>query len=63
MGCLIALLIFIVAMVVDFLVTSGLVWLVCFAFGLIFSWKVVIGIWAVVILLQAIFGKNVIVKG
>ena len=62
MGCLIALLIFVTAIVVDFLVTSGLVWLVCFAFGLIFSWRIVIGIWAVVVLLQAIFGKNVVLK-
>ena len=37
---------------VDFLVSAGLVWLVCWAFGWSWSWKLCIGIFAVMLLVS-----------
>ena len=42
---------FILALGLEFIITAGLVWVVCWAFSLLFSWKLVIGIWAVLSLL------------
>lgn len=62
MGCLTIILIMIGVWILDFLLTAGAVWLVCFAFGLVFSWKIVLGIWAIIAVLHSIFGKNIHVK-
>lgn len=37
-----------------FLGVSLVYWVFCFAFGLAFSWKIAIGVWAVVVLLRMI---------
>ena len=37
-----------------FLGVSLVYWIICFAFGLTFSWKIAIGVWAVVVLLRMI---------
>lgn len=37
-----------------FLGVSLVYWILCFAFGLAFSWKIAIGVWAVVVLLRMI---------
>lgn len=39
----------------DFCITSGLFWVVCWAFGLTFTWKIALGIWVISIFLAAIF--------
>ena len=39
-----------------FLVVSGLTWVICWAFGFVFSWKLVIGIWAICILIKQFTG-------
>ena len=39
--------------IIGFLCVAGLVWLVCWAFGLSWSWKLAIGIWAVMMLVAA----------
>lgn len=62
MGCLGIIFILLGLLIVDFLFTSGIVWLVCFAFGLAFSWKIALGIWAIVALLHSIFTVNVHTK-
>lgn len=59
MGCLLVFIIWLGIMIVDFLLTAGIVWLVCFAFGLVFSWKMVLGIWAIIAILHSIFSKNI----
>ena len=48
-------LIFIALLAASIGVTGGFVWLVCWAFGFTWSWKLSIGIWAVCALLSAIF--------
>lgn len=49
-------LIFILA--ISFGLTAGLVALVCFAFGLAFSWKIALGIWVIIIILRSIFSSK-----
>ena len=41
----------------SFLLTSGLVWLVCWAFSFTFTWKLAVGVYAVIALLGGVF-KN-----
>lgn len=38
---------------VSFIISAGFVWLVCWAFGFAFSWKVAVGVWAVMCLVSA----------
>lgn len=40
------------------LLTSGLVWVACWAFGFVFTWKIAIGIWVVLLILQSVFKSN-----
>lgn len=60
MGCLLAVLLLLITGAVSFLITAGIVWVICWAFGFLFTWKLVIGIWAVLFLLRTVF--NVTVK-
>lgn len=41
----------------SYLLTAGLVYLVCLGFGLEWSWLLSLGIWALLILLRSVF-KN-----
>ena len=45
----------ILVLVVDWIVSLGLVWLISWCFGWSFSWKVATGVWMVVLLLHDIF--------
>lgn len=51
--------IIILTMAASLIVTAGLVWLVCWAFNLLWSWKIAIGVWALIFLLSAIFKSTV----
>ena len=59
-------LLILLSLAVSFLLTSGLVWLLCWllpalgitaigTFVIVFSWKLVLAIWIVLVLLQSIF--------
>lgn len=62
----------ILALVVSFLITAGLVWLLCWllpaigivaigSFTIVFSWKLALAIWLITALLRPVFssiGKN-----
>ena len=52
---MIYIIVFIALMALSFLFTSGLVWLVCWAFSLTFTWKLAVGVYAVIALLSGIF--------
>lgn len=54
-GCLMYVLLVILVLVVDWIVSLGLVWLISWCFGWSFSWKVATGVWMVVLLLHDIF--------
>lgn len=56
----------ILSLVISFLVTAGLVWVLCWAlpaigivaigsFTIVFSWKLALVIWVIMFLLQSIF--------
>lgn len=42
---IIIVLMIVVVIGIDFLIAAGIVKLVCWCFGLVFSWKVTLGIW------------------
>lgn len=46
---------FIAAIIMSFLITSGLVWIICLAFSLAFTWKLAIGVYAALLLLSSVF--------
>lgn len=59
-------LLILLSLVVSFLLTSGLVWLLCWllpalgitaigTFVIVFSWKLALAIWIIFVLLQSIF--------
>lgn len=37
-------------LLVVFLVLAGLIGIICWAFGLTFAWKYVVGVWAIIIM-------------
>lgn len=60
---------FLAAAAIDFLGTAGLVWLFCWllpaigiasigSFAIVFSWKLVLVIWLIVVILHSIFHAN-----
>ena len=54
---MIYIIVFIALLALSFLFTSGLVWLVCWAFSFTFTWKLAVGVYAVIALLGGVF-KN-----
>ena len=56
-GCLMYVLLAILVLVVDWIVSLGLVWLISWCFGWSFSWKVATGVWMVVLLLHGVFKR------
>lgn len=53
----IAIYVLIVAMIlaISYLATAGLVWLVCWAFKWPWSWKISLGVWALIYLVSSVF--------
>lgn len=58
MTCLITLLIVLLALGLDFAFTSGVYWVVCWAFGFTFTWPIAIAIWLITIVLASIFKSS-----
>lgn len=54
-GCLAVIGIYILLWAISFLISAGVMWLICWAFAWSFSWKIVFGIWLVMCLLTSIF--------
>ena len=50
--------IIIAAFALEFLIVAICVKLICWGFSLVFSWKLVIGIWAVLALVSSFFKSN-----
>ena len=59
-------LLILLSLAVSFLLTSGLIWLLCWllpaigitaigTFTIVFSWKLALAIWIIIVLLQSIF--------
>lgn len=45
-------------LVIDFIVLAGLVYGICWAFNLTFTWKIVFGVWLIIILINIIIKKE-----
>lgn len=58
MTCLITLLIFLLVLGLDFVIMSGIYWVVCWAFGFTFTWPIAIAIWLITIVLSGIFKSS-----
>ena len=56
-GCATAIVIFLIAAGITWVVTSGIIWLICWLIGWDFSIKVATAIWMVMILINGIFSK------
>ena len=52
MKALITILIIAICLAISFFGTAGLVWVVCWAFGLSWSWKIALGVWAALCLIS-----------
>lgn len=52
MKALITILIIAICLAISFFCTAGLVWVVCWAFGLTWSWKIALGVWAALCLIS-----------
>ena len=57
-GCLAIFLLIIALMAISFLITGVLLAIACWAFGWTFSWKVALGVYAIICLLSMIFGGS-----
>lgn len=55
-GCALILIIFISLIAFNFLLTAGLYALVAWCFGLVFSWKIALGIWIVASIICTVTG-------
>ena len=42
----------------SFLVTAGLLWLVCLCLGWPWSWQTALGVWIALVVLKAVFGRS-----
>ena len=56
-GCTTMIVIFLIAAGISWVVTSGIIWLICWLIGWNFSIKVATAIWLVMMLIYGIFSK------
>ena len=57
-GCLFAIILWLIAMGISWGLTCCIVYLITLCFGLVFDWWVATGIWLVLFLVSAFFGSN-----
>lgn len=55
---IIAALILATTIAISLLVTAGIVWAVCWGFGLTFRWRAVVAVWAVWLAVESLFKGN-----
>lgn len=53
-----AILIFLAALIVSWLLTCGIIFLICLCFGFDFSFAIATGIWLILLLLGSVFGRK-----
>lgn len=59
LGCMLAVLVCILAFGVSWICTCGIVWLVAKCFGFTFSWGIATGVWIIAIFISGLFnGKK-----
>lgn len=55
LSAILIILVIVLCLAVSFFATAGLIWVVCWALGFVWSWKLCIGIWALMILASSVF--------
>lgn len=55
---IVAVILFIGINLISFLITAGIVYLICFCFSLAFSWKIALGIWVILLLINLFTGSH-----
>lgn len=55
---IVAVILFIGINLISFLVTAGITYLICFCFSLAFSWKIALGIWVILLLINLFIGDH-----
>lgn len=58
-GCFMAVLMIVLAFGVNWLISVGLVWLICLCFDWTFSWGVATGVWLLSILIRGMVEVNI----
>ena len=46
----------------SFFISAGLIWLIAWAFDLIFTWKAAFGMWLILLLVSGVFKSHVTVE-
>ena len=54
---LVAIIVILIAITLDFLIAAGATWIVCKCFGLFFTWKAALGVWVIILFIHN-FIKN-----
>lgn len=55
---MIALLTLLMILGLDFALLSLFVYIICFCFGIVFTWKLALGIWLVIVFIKLCFSKT-----
>ena len=55
MGVIVIIITVICILVLSYFATAGLFWLICWGFGMTFSWKIATAVWAIIFILGSIF--------
>ena len=48
----------IIGLVISFLITAVLIWILAMCFGFMFTWKLALGVWVIYLIIKSIFTRN-----
>lgn len=48
----------IIGLVISFLITALLIWILAMCFGFMFTWKLALGVWVIYLIIKSIFTRN-----
>lgn len=48
----------IIGLVISFLITALLIWILAMCFGFMFTWKLALGVWVIYLIIKSIFYKK-----
>lgn len=48
----------IIGLVISFLITALLIWILAMCFGFLFTWKLALGVWVIYLIIKSIFYKK-----
>lgn len=59
LAVLLALVIFVIIGLVEFGIVAGFYFVICWAFGLTFTWKIAFGVWVIIIFIHTIVQNSI----